>query len=322
MKSTSNFNCSQQELYIVCRMGWQACRENLAGFSKLKARYTEGYIAERLAEVEAAMAIPNEKTRRDKPKTERIMMEESAKDCLDYFQTLKVYIEDAFPENLQKAKIEAAGQSYYLKAQNLNRDALSNLNDCATQFIQNNAATLKADENMPDAFLTDYLNVKKEFDNRQMNFITSNTEAKDTTDENTKANNDIYKKLTAMFKDAQRVFVKDAFMRRYFTFSDMLTSAIGYSVAGLRGTVTRLADGLPIVGAVVSINNKNKTVVTDEAGKYDIPQLANGLYSVTISAEGFKEVTIENYDVKPSVYNKLDVIMEAVLIEKRVLVEA
>jgi hypothetical protein len=249
-------------------------------------------------------------------------MQESIDSCLDCFKTLKVYIEDAFPDNLQKAKLDAAGQGYFPKAQSYNRDAVSNLNDCATQFILNNFAPLQANENMPNTFLAAYLDAKKEFDNRQQKYIESTSEAKEKQTENTTANNDIYRHLMTMCKDAQRVFAKDDNMSRFFTFSYLLSRVSGYSVAGLRGVVTKTGDNTPIVGATVSINGKNKTVVTDETGKYDVPQLASGLYSITISAEGCKDMTVDNYEVKASVYNRLDVAMEAVAAAKLVLAEA
>jgi hypothetical protein len=67
-----------------------------------------------------------------------VLMEEAANACMAFFQALKAYIEDAFPANLIKMKLAAAGQSYYFKAQAYNRDALNNLNLTAVQFIKNN----------------------------------------------------------------------------------------------------------------------------------------------------------------------------------------
>jgi Carboxypeptidase regulatory-like domain len=304
--SKIDFNCAQQELYLVCRLGWKMCRENLTEFAKLKSRYTTALIEERLAEITAAQDIPNEKTRRDKPKMDRLAMEEATNRCLELFQTLKVYIDDAFRAHLVKSKIESAGQSYYAKAQGYNRDAVNNLMTTSIQFIQNNLDALIANDNMPNNFLTDYKTAYEKCYNCQEEYIISISSARDVTSQNTAANNDVYQKFMSMSRDAQIVFKNDEVLRRQFSFADLLVRVSGVGVAGLRGTITRFDNGMPILGALITIEARNKSAFSDELGKYDIPQLAHGTYTITIAAEGFRTVTLDSFDIKPAVYNRLD----------------
>ena len=78
MKNTSLFKCSQQELYLITPKAWELCRTYLPKFAKIKGFYTEGYIDERLAEVKAAKAIPNQKVRQDEPVTIKVYLDEAA----------------------------------------------------------------------------------------------------------------------------------------------------------------------------------------------------------------------------------------------------
>ena len=81
MKAKSLFSCTQQELYLALPLAWALCHKNLSRFAKLKGFYTEGYINDRLADIAAAKAIPNNKTRKDDPNTHRVSLDEATEDC-------------------------------------------------------------------------------------------------------------------------------------------------------------------------------------------------------------------------------------------------
>jgi hypothetical protein len=314
----TRFSCTQQELYLVCRLGWSACKRNLPVFSTFKSRYTEAFIAERLAEVAAAEAIPDDKTRRDLPIEIRINMTQMGGDCLVLFQSLKRYLADAFPANLYEAKLSAAGQPYVAKASQLNRDALNNLNNTALQFIQNNKVELMANDNMPADFVDRYKLAKDKFTTIQTEYINASMGAKTLTVDNTDANNGIYDKVMGMFKDAQEVFRQSPMLQKQFTFSEMLFAASGAGVASVRGTITAADSGLGIKDAAVTVMFKDKTVTSDKLGKYDLGQLAGGIYTITVSATGYQNQVFADFDVKFDTTNRLDVALELLLVASSV----
>ena len=307
---TNDFNCSQQELYMACRLGWAACKSQLTEFSAFKAYYTTAFLDLQEVEITLAEAIPNNKTRRDDSTTQKEELTVLMEKCLSLFRRLKRYNASAFSKNVEKAKNDAAGQSFFATAKLGTWNTVTNLNVTATQFIENNLAALLADQNMPPAFPTLYNETAKNYADKLLQYLTSINESKNLTYDNTTANNDIYEKLLQMLKDAQEVFEGNEKLKTTFTFSNLVSRVSPAGVAGLRGSV-RVADTqLPIMNALVVVEGKNKSVVTDAAGRYEIPQLANGFYTVIIKAEGFSEVVIENVEVKTSTYNTLNVAMQ------------
>lgn len=310
MKKVTLFKCTQQELYLLSPKAWEFCLLHVARFAKHKGFYTEAFVAERLADIKAARAIPNHKIRKDDTNTNRVYLDEAVSDCCDMFQALKSLIQSAFTTDLLSVKYDAAGQSFYHKAHQGNQSALNDLNDSAVQFIENNEAALTANNNMSATFFADYKATIAAYNTQRTAYDTSAQELKALTQDNTEANNAIYKKMMDMFADAKIVFKKEPDIAEQFTYTyfyDLITSP---GVAGVRGKVTDIADNQAINKAVVTVLFKNKSVETNELGKFDIAQLANGLYTIVITAEGFKTVTIDKFEVKTGVYNTLNVAME------------
>jgi hypothetical protein len=297
-------------LYLISPKAWEFCLQHIVDFAKHKGFYTEEFVAERLEEIKVARAIPNNKIRKDETNTNRVFLDEAISNCCDMFKALKSLIQSAFTTDLLPVKYNAAGQSFYNKAYQGNQSALNDLNDSALQFIKNNDAALKANNNMSATFLNDYKAVIATYNTQRTTYDTSVQELKELTQENTIANNAIYKKMMDMFADAKIVFKKEPDIANQFSFTyfyDLVTSP---SVAGIRGKVTNLADNKAIYKAVITVLLKDKSVETNKYGKFDIIQLANGIYTIVITAEGFKTVTIDKFEVKTGVYNTLNVVME------------
>ncbi len=312
MKKAALFSCTQQELYLLSPKAWESCLVHIARFAQHKGFYTEGFVAERLAEIKAARAIPNHKIRKDDTSTNRVYLDEAISDCCDKFQALKSLMQSAFSADLLSVKYDAAGQSYYNKAYQGNQSALNDLNDSALQFIENNAAALTANNNMSATFLADYKAIVATYTSHRTAYDASVQTLKELTQDNTDANNILYKKMMDMFADAKIVFKKDPDIAEQFTFTYFYDLIASPSVAGVRGKVTGLADNQGINQALVTVLLKNKSAETDKLGKFDIAQLASGLYTIVITAEGFKTVTVEKFEVKTGVYNTLNVAMEKV----------
>lgn len=312
MKKKNSFKCTQQELYLAVPLAWALCRKHLSRFAKFYGYYTEGYVTDRIAEVAVAKAIPSYYMRKDEPNTKRVFLDEAIVDCCHYFLLLKSFISKTYRAEMLENKYKAAGTTYFEKAEQGNEGALNDLNDLAIKFITANEADLKADNKMTDTFLAEYQAVVAVYNTHRAAYKESSTTASSQTQDNTEANENLYKTMMAMFADAQIIFRKEPEIRNQFTFTNILDQVVRAGVAGIRGKVTDLGTKKGVYKVKIAIEGKDKVYETDKSGKYDIAQLANGTYTVTFSCEGYADVVFDDFEVKTGVYNTLNVVMEAV----------
>jgi hypothetical protein len=224
MRKTAPYNCSQQELYLVSVKAWGLCRKHLPRFVHVFGYYTEGYIDDRLAEVAAAKAIPNHYTRNDAPTSNHVYLVEAIRECGAYFQILKLYIKKAFDGDLQKKKLDAAGQSFFAKAMSGNQGKLNDLNESALQFIASNTADLMRNDNMNAAFLDEYTAIIAHYNALRKTYTESKQIAQDLSKQNTVANNKVHKVMMKMLSDAKVLFRREPDLRKQFVFDCFLAS--------------------------------------------------------------------------------------------------
>ena len=104
--------------------------------------------------------------------------------------------------------------------------------------------------------------------------------------------------LSNSYVKDQNLLREEYFMRRIFTVLSLLTlififftqtlSAAGYSIGGVvRDSVT----GEPLIGANVILVGTGKGAATDKEGKYDIPNVLRGTYTIKISYIGYRDQT-------------------------------
>jgi len=293
-----SYNCTQQELYTICRLGWQSCKQHLTEFANFKARYDDNFIKERLDEVEKTSSLKDDQARGELSETLRIKLSQAATEALANWQKLKRYIADAYAPEFQKPKTEAAGIAYYDKASNSNWDNCQGLLKSGSIFIDENMTDLTANKNMPDNFKDVFNAAKEKFNDLHQNFLDSEESTTIQTDSKISANNDIHSKLMAMFLDGQEIFKNSEAIQRQFIFEQTLYLASGTGTAGVKGYITNAKDKSPINGASIKLSPSTKSTVTDEAGRYEITQVGSGKYSIEITAAGFQTHTIAEQEIK------------------------
>jgi len=302
-----SYNCSQQELYTACRLGWQSCQQHLADFSNLKARYNANFITDRLKEVEIAASMKDDQARGEQSEVLRINLQDIATTCLANWQKLKRYVADAFPDAEQKPRLESAGQSYYLPASQNNWDSMRGLLTSGSTFIENNFSNLTANENMPDTFKATFNDSKQKFEKIHQDFLDSEESAIINTETKITANNDIHGKLMSMFLDGQEIFKNQEAIQRQFIFTEVLNLVSGIGTAGIKGYITNSKTKSPIIGATIKLGQTNKSGISDESGRYEITQVASGKYPIVISAEGYQTTTIAEQEIKVGTVSTLSV---------------
>ncbi|MGQ9853553.1 MAG: TonB-dependent receptor, partial [Candidatus Oleimicrobiaceae bacterium] len=82
----------------------------------------------------------------------------------------------------------------------------------------------------------------------------------------------------------------------------------------VRGTVVEAGSGRPIEGANVIVAGTILGAATDAKGRFIIPRIAPGWYTVVVSSIGYKEVTLE-VRVLPGIPTEVNVALEQTVIE-------
>jgi len=93
---SANYKCTQQQLYTIGRAAWQNCTDHLADFTALRAKYDAAFVTARLADIDAAEALPDEEQRKQTAQLQREQLRVLAETSRDFWQRLKLYIEEAY----------------------------------------------------------------------------------------------------------------------------------------------------------------------------------------------------------------------------------
>jgi hypothetical protein len=296
--TTANYKCSQQELYTISRVAWKSCQTYLADFAAFSPRYDAALLTAAFAAIEAAAVLPDAQARGEKSELLRIQLAKLGNDSTDLYQRLKRYIAKAFAEDAQKTRLDAAGQMHYAGASSQNWDSVDALNTSASNFLAANSAALTANQNMPTTFQATFNAAKTAFAAAHTAFLSE--EGGNPTDTQTKvaANNALYEDLMTMLLDGQEIFKRNDAVRKQFTFSELLYLASGAGTAGIKGYITDTATLFAIEGVHISIFGSKRTAETDNEGRYEISQLAAGVYNLTFVKKGYATVTLDGFEVK------------------------
>lgn len=298
----SIYKCSQSELYAVCIIGWTSFNENQPDFEAFKTTYIATYGTDAIAEVEAASNLPGLQERNEATETTYIQMVAAHAECLMKWKALRSYIKSSFPSELQKPKIDSAGYNYYPKAANKNWDQTQLLLVAGQHFIDNNTAELTAGC-MPASFAADYAAADLAFGTLYVQFTDFEQDEEEATDIKVTANNAIYKKLIAMFEDAQIIYEHNASKRERFVFAQVKAMITTKSSAGnissdsiiISGKVLDAATTDPIANASVNATPNGGTqtfsAITAEDGNYEMT--VSGL---PINSSGTLDVSAEALD--------------------------
>jgi hypothetical protein len=281
----NKYRCAQPELYSAARMVIRAAIRNIASFTPKKPKYDLVFFTALQAEVAAC----DEQSRNSFTEALHILLESKAKACLNIWQDLKGYIEDAptMQGDLQKPALEAAGAAYYRNASGNDWESVNQLMVSARAFISDNAAELSDGNNMPPTFPPDFATAHTAFKELWEDFQDQEEQSVIDAQEKVEANNALYDKIIQVCKDGQRIYRDDEARKAQFVWDSVLYLVRGAGIAGIRGTVTDAASGNVISGATVLVVETEETGVADEEGIYRITGLAAGNYTVRCTAVGY-----------------------------------
>lgn len=304
-----DYNCGQQELYTICRAGWSACSHNLTAFTAIKPKYTAAFIADQLANVADAANLPDATSRSGNSEVYRTDLIRLSIECVTKFKYLRRYIVGAYPRSERNMRLNIAGKKYLKGAINQNWESVNAMNTAGSKFITDNAAKLSDNLNMPTTFLADFDAASNAFLAQHTLFIDEENFLASLTDAKIEENNKIYHALMEMFGDGQTIFQNNKATKKQFVFSELHYLTSGAGTAGIKGSIVDANTDLPIEGVEVSIPKKSRTTTTDSNGRYEIIQIASGLYNIKFTKEGYQPISLEKYEIKLGTTSNLNQIM-------------
>ncbi|MBC7426601.1 MAG: carboxypeptidase regulatory-like domain-containing protein [Bacteroidia bacterium] len=302
---------SQAELYTISKIGWQNCAVNLGLFSNLKPKYTQEYVAGKQAEADAMHLLPDLRQRTEVAESLHVLLKEDAKACINMWLRLKNHIREGFQESLVASKLDAAGQSYYIKASG-NWDSCEMMMKAGSAFITENKAGLLLNQNMPESFPADFENTFEKFRKLHYDYLKSGTNSVLATNAKLMAANKVYESLMSMFTDAREIFKTDEPMLKIFTFNYLWKSISKPGAAKLKGTVVS-SDEQPVnlQGALITVVETGAEALTDSHGAFLFPSIAGGVYDLSVKLNGYKPLLLEDTEIEAAIPNILNIIMEA-----------
>ena len=295
------YQCTQPQLYAICKIGWKSYEENQAAFELFNTNYTVLFGTNAVAAVAAAKALPDFQQRDEPSETAFILMGKKADKCIISWKTLRSYIKKAFDPDLFKPKIESAGYNYYEEATNENWEDLDSMLLAGQSFITNNTPALTT-AGMPAGFPASYNTLYGEFGDLYETFTDAGQDSKEGTDAKITANNDIHKTLTDMFADGQLIFAEDAGKRERFIFARVkaivklqLASA---AATTYQGGVTSTLDDQPIPNVACGLMELGTSVPTNAEGAFLMEDPERGIHTGIFVHPDYEELQVPGIEIK------------------------
>ena len=294
MEIPAKYNCTQLELYSGSRMVIRAAIRNIASFTALKPKYDSAFFTAALAEIAAAEALPDEDYRTSEVQAKRLVCQGRATECLNTWQLLKGYIEDAkdFSGPMEKVALNAAGAGKYAAASGFDWESVTGLMASGLLFITNNTLALTANNNMPATFADSFSTTADDIQLALSEFQDQEDLKREDTQKKLKANNDLYDKVIQLCKDGQRIFRNDEALRLQFVWEQVMYTVHGAGIAGLHGVVRDSVSNLVLPNALVLVDETGDSGLSDTDGIYRITGLPAGSYTVKCSATGYVASTV------------------------------
>jgi hypothetical protein len=218
----AKYNCPVVELYAGLGLVWNSQALYETEFENENTQYTPGLSVIRKAAIDAAQALPDGQASGSVAEVLRIQLVEKLKPAIAKWHSLEGYTQKAFPGELYKPKIEAAGKQFYQKATNLNWEVAKQLLVSAKTFLTENESALTNNGGMPANFITGFDTVKGEFIGLFEAFKAAEQESIAQTDAKLNANNAIYAEGRSMMEDGKRIFTMNAALRNKFVWERVL----------------------------------------------------------------------------------------------------
>jgi hypothetical protein len=305
------YPCTQRELYAVCLSGWKNCLENIKNFYIMRPIYTEEYVESRLKEIAKVNDLPGRSKRSAKQDVARIELKEKLEECHGAWKKLKTTLPAIFPENRLEACYKDMGQEFYADSKQFKWEACTGLMDAALSFSRQNAALLEASPLLGPNHLNELGTLTGDLHAALAKYLDKRKEYSKGADDKIKACNELHKELTFMFSDAKIIFRNNPTLLNDFRFDTLLDFVSGHGSAGIKGKISNgqvAIDQIPDL-LLTLVENGDEAYIAED-GNYRFSQLAAGVYTINVTAKGYKEQNIPGITVNPGSYTTNHITLE------------
>ena len=303
--ASSNYGCSQPDLYNAVRIAWKAYLDNVDAFTQYSPFYKVALGTQKLADVDAADRLPDKAARQSVAKNARLELATARDGFMYQFGLLKSYINRIYQGSKRDLTMEAIGDGYAAKANSGNVGSLTALISSAVPYVEDNIAELTASNIMPPTFLAQLQAAAKATTEKYDAALAADQAVADNTDSKINANNALYADVKLMLTDAQSIFKNDANTLKLFVWATILDKTHGTRNAGVGGKITLDGTKNALAGVRVRILNTEKLVITDGEGRFEIAPLSMGSYTAIIEKEGYETLTL-TFEIKTGVTTRLN----------------
>lgn len=301
------FNCTQQELFAACTIGWDLCARHLDQFTALKPRYNAGYVAAKRQEIADAMTQPGRNRRSAAMELMRQELRRQNDVCLESCLKLKRHMDEVWSGEELKAMLKQAGVDDTREVRRYQYENTQGMMVSAALFIATNKEALTRNLNMSEAFEEQFLATKEAFQDHYQKYLDSTNHATVRSQEVLGVLNGIYQDLSAMFADARVIFRQEPDIQKRFSFELVLSNVRSSGWAGIKGTLS--IDGGPyrlLPDLQLRIRETGESTEPDDDGSYSFQQMKAGFYTLELSASGYLPQTIQGVEVNIGAYTQLD----------------
>ena len=113
-----------------------------------------------------------------------------------------------------------------------------------------------------------------------------------------------------MLLDGQEIFKDNPALVKQFIFAELLYRISGAGTAGIRGYITDKNTTFALPNVSVTIINTTLNTLSNPEGKYEINQIAAGIYTLKFEKIGYQTQIIENHEIKIGTKSKIDIVLE------------
>lgn len=305
--TTPKYRIAQDILYTALLLAWTNCKNNLSAFAARFTFYTSQFVDDAIKAVNDARAIRDKAQREEARRTTHTQLEKWRDTCRNLWQFEKEYIENAFPTDDHKNKLDAAGYAFYEKSKGENWNAVNHLMDSGSTFLTDNKAILVAQGGMPDTFQADdFDNAKDKFAAYYTEYLQFDTNSETGTADKIEANNEVFDEGMKMLSHGQRIFADDEKKKALFVWDNLVEQAGLHHQAGVRGKLTDGDTGLPIKGGTLSNETKEHNAITNDDGNYHLKGLGEGKDKITAEAPGYTKAS-HDIDLKAAETTTIDI---------------
>ena len=287
MKSDTKslYKSSMVVFYMVCRFGWNLYTKYWEDFAAFSSAYTKDTGNNALKAISAAQALPDAAQRRGNTKQQGTELDDSSRQALLFWKTLRRYIIKSFAVPYQAAAIGQAGGTHFAEARNGNLAEITDLLSAGQTYIAANAELLMAQGTMPGTFEADYNKGKETYDTEHLDYGQAKGEATDGTVDKITANNALHTSVQEMFADAQIVFEDQKAIAKQFSF-EAVKRLVTKDLSGIHFLVINPATGKPLTTAFIATDEGAEIYPVNARGVLDL-RMKTGVHSVTVTAPDF-----------------------------------